>query len=203
MPAEPNSDLEPRSDLDLVQDTLAGQVDSFSELVQRYQQPVFGVVVRMLRDRGVAEEITQDVLVRAYRKLETFDQARKFSSWLFRIAHNAAIDELRKRRVATVPLENEVDDTSSDPLDRLVDHNIADPEREVTGQALRQDLEDILSRLRPEYAEVMVLRFIEQRSYEEISEIMDLPMGTVKTYIFRARKATARQMGDRGWGNRE
>ncbi len=187
-------------DLDLVQRCLAGETEAFSEVVRRYQRPVFGLIMRMLTDQGRSEEITQDVFVRSYTKLATFDHSRKFSSWLFRIAHNAAIDELRKRRVILVPLETEDEDSGVDLLQVLADHKNVDPERQTAGNALRDDLESVIQELRPEYAEVMVLRFVEEFSYEEISEIMQLPLGTVKTYIHRARQQTAKKISARGWG---
>lgn len=187
-------------DLVLVRRCLSGDAGAYSGLVGRYQRPVFGLVVRMLRDPAVAEEITQEAFIRAYTKLSTFDQKRKFSSWLFRIAHNATIDELRKNRPQTVPLETGEQEDRVDLLQVLADHDSADPERRAVGSAMREDLEDVLRQLRPEYAEVMVLRFVEELAYDEISEIMDLPLGTVKTYIHRARRKVAAEIAARGWG---
>lgn len=187
-------------DLKLVRRCLADDPSAYSGLVERYQRPVFGLVVRMLRDPSVAEEITQEAFIRAYTKLSTFDQRRKFSSWLFRIAHNATIDEIRKNRPATVPLETDDDEGRVDLLQVLADHGTADPERRAAGSALRDDLEEVVRGLRPEYAEVMVLRFIEELSYDEIAEVMDLPLGTVKTYIHRARRKVATEIASRGWG---
>lgn len=188
-------------DLKLVRRCLAGDSNAYGGLVERYQRPVFGLVVRMLRDPGVAEEITQEAFIRAYTKLSTFDQKRKFSSWLFRIAHNATIDEIRKNRPATVPLETDDDEGRVDLLQVLADHRTADPERKAAASALRDDLEEVVRGLRPEYAEVMVLRFIEELSYDEISEVMELPLGTVKTYIHRARRKVATEIASRGWGS--
>lgn len=187
-------------DLEFVRRCLAGDSSAYSGLVERYQRPVFGLVVRMLRNPAVAEEITQEAFIRAYTKLSTFDQKRKFSSWLFRIAHNATIDELRKNRPATVPLETDADEDRVDLLQVLADRDTADPERRAAGSALRDELEDVLRGLRPEYAEVMVLRFVEELAYDEIAEIMDLPLGTVKTYIHRARRKVAAEITARGWG---
>ena len=187
-------------DLELVRRCLAGDSSAYTGLVERYQKPVFGLIVRMLGDPGASEEIAQEAFVRAYTHLSSFDQKRKFSSWLFRIAHNATIDELRKRRHTMVPLESEGDEGRLDLLDVLADQRTADPERRASGSALRDDLEEILRELRPEYAEVMVLRFVEELAYEEIAEIMDLPLGTIKTYIHRARRRVAKLIAQRGWG---
>ncbi len=192
-----------KDDLELVRRCLAGDSSAYAGLVNRYQKPVFGLIVRMLGDPGVAEEIAQESFIRAYTHLSSFDQNRKFSSWLFRIAHNATIDELRKRRHTMVPLETESDADRLDLLEVLADQRTADPERRASGSALREDLEEILRDLRPEYAEVMVLRFIEELAYEEIAEVMDLPLGTVKTYIHRARHRVAKLIAQRGWGHHE
>lgn len=194
---------DPSEDLALIRACLSGDSSAYTGLVERYQRPIYGLVLRILREQGPAEEITQDVFLRAYAKLATFDQKRKFSSWLFRIAHNAAIDELRRRKMKTVPLETEAGDDRVDLLDLLADRDTADPERRASASALRADMERAISGLRPEYTEVMVLRFIEDLSYDEIADIMQLPLGTVKTYIHRARRRVAESLIRRGWGTGE
>lgn len=190
-------------DLALVRRCLAGDSSAYGGLVDRYQRPIYGLALRILGEQGPAEEITQETFIRAYTKLSTFDQKRKFSSWLFRIAHNASIDELRRRRLRTVPIETGPDDERVDLLQVLAEQKSADPERRASASALQADIEDVIASLRPEYAEVMVLRFIEDLSYDEIVEVMDLPLGTVKTYIHRARRQAANELSRRGWGSGE
>ncbi len=185
-------------DRGFVERALEGDPDGFRALVERYQRPVFSVILRLVRDRATAEDLAQESFIKAFRALATFDRNRKFSSWLFSIAHNTAIDHLRKRVVDTVPLE--VDDDRQDPIDILAAAPLDNPE----GAALRRDLtrcfEEALAELRPEYAEVLTLRFQEGLAYEEIAEVIGLPLGTVKTHIYRARRQLATRLRAMGFG---
>lgn len=185
-------------DKQLVERALAGSEDAYREIVDRYQRPIYSLVIRMVRDPSAAEELAQDVFCKAFKALNSFDPTRKFSSWLFKIAHNAAIDQLRRRRVPTVSLENE-DAERDDPLRSYADPNAENPEEYFRRQELGVAIESSLAGLRPEYREILVLRFEQEKSYEEISEIVDLPLGTVKTHLHRARKALAGALGEKGW----
>jgi RNA polymerase sigma-70 factor (ECF subfamily) len=188
----------PRSDQHLVKQILGGSDEAFRELVRRYQRPVFSLIVRMVRDASDAEDLAQEVFVKAYRALQSYDPRRKFSSWLFKIAHNASIDRLRRKQLATVPLETPDDD--AEPLAFVADSRVETPDAAVERGELAQAFETALGRLRPEYREVMLLRFQQGMAYEEISEVTGLPLGTVKTHIHRARKALARDLERLGWG---
>ena len=179
-----------------VQKTLAGSEEAFAEIVKRYQRPVFSIVVRMVRDAGLAEDLTQETFIKAFRALRTYDSRRKLSSWLFTIAHNTTIDHLRRKSLRTVPLET--DGEESDPLDRLPADETASPERAAMSRDLARAFEQELRAIRPEYAEILVLRFQQGLAYEEISEVTGLPMGTVKTHLFRARRQLASRLADRG-----
>ena len=179
-----------------VQNTLAGSEEAFAEIVKRYQRPVFSIIVRMVRDAGLAEDLTQETFIKAFRALRTYDPQRKLSSWLFTIAHNTTIDHLRRKSLQTVPLETEGEE--SDPLDRLPVDETVSPERAAMSRDLARAFEQELRVMRPEYAEILVLRFQEGLAYEEISEVTGLPMGTVKTHLFRARRQLASRLADRG-----
>ncbi|MDX1643641.1 MAG: sigma-70 family RNA polymerase sigma factor [Thermoanaerobaculia bacterium] len=178
--------------------TLDGSQAAFGELVRRYERPIVGLILRMVRDRGVAEELAQDVFVKAYDRLETYDQRRKFSSWLFKVAHNATIDHLRRRRLDTVPLETgESDDLQL--TDVLAATGSRKPDDRVLQREIGEALEAAIGELRPAYREVLLLRFAHGASYDEIAEVMDLPLGTVKTHLHRARKQLAERLEERGW----
>ena len=185
-------------DRQLVERALAGSQEAYRAIVDRYQRPIYSLVVRMVRDPSTAEDLAQEVFCKAFRALSSFDRKRKFSSWLFKIAHNSAIDQLRKRRVPTISLETE-DAESDDPLHRYADPDAEDPEEYSKRQELAAAIEASLETLRPEYREVLILRFEQEKSYEDISEITDLPLGTVKTHLHRARKALARDLSQQGW----
>lgn len=186
------------SDSELVVATLRGSQEAFGTLVRRYERPIVGLVLRMVRNRAIAEELAQEVFVKAYSRLEMYDQGRKFSSWLFKIAHNATIDHLRRRHVPTVPLETP--DEQSELLGTLADETGVGPEGDTLRHELAQALELAVAELRPEYREVVVLRFHQGCSYREIAEITGLPLGTVKTHLHRSRKRLAELLEASGWG---
>jgi RNA polymerase sigma-70 factor (ECF subfamily) len=163
----------PTEDAELVTRALAGSEPAFRDLVVRYQRPVHGLIMRMVRDRGLAEDLSQEVFIKAYRALGTFDPKRKFSSWLFKIAHNTAIDQLRRRQVETVPLESP-DEEKTDLLALLPDPEGESPDTRLKRRSLAEA--------------------------EEIAEITGLPLGTVKTHLHRARKAMVRTLTAEGWG---
>ena len=185
------------TDVELVRSALRGSQDAYRDLVVRFERPIFGLVLRMVRDRSVAEELAQEVFLKAFQALDSFDQKRKFSSWLFKIAHNRAIDHLRRARHEMVPLETE--EEGLDPIATVAAPDGESPEAATVRGGLMAAFEEALGELRPQYREVLLLRFREGLSYEEISEVCELPMGTVKTHIHRARKALAQALEEAGW----
>lgn len=186
--AIPVSDLE---DALVVERALGGSQDAYRELVRRYQRPVFNLVVRLVGRRADAEDLTQESLVKAFRALPRYDPARRFSSWIFRIAHNHAIDHLRRRGPAgaidTGPAPEGLASGAPSPADLAERTNLADAVRVA------------LAGLRAEYRTAVTLRYQEGLSCEEIAHVMDAPEGTIKTYLHRARKALGEQLRGQGW----
>ena len=179
----------------LVAQALAGAQSAFEQIVRRYQRPVINFIARVTGDRAGAEDLAQETFVKAFRALHTFDTTRRFSSWLLRIAHNAAVDALRRSRSTEVPLDtrNGEDGTVREPA--------APPEPDPVEQRdLGRALETALRRLRPEYRAAMVLRYQEALSFEEISAVMQIPEATARTHVHRARKELAAILADAGWG---
>lgn len=166
--------------------------------MERYERPIFSLVVRMVKDRELAEDLSQETFIKAYRALSSYDRRRKFSSWLFKIAHNATIDHLRRSRIETEPLERGgPEQTSERP--QLEDPASPSPLAAAESADLGRDLERAMATLRTEYREVIELRLKQGLSYQEIAEIMGTPMGTVKTNIHRARKELAARLAGMGW----
>lgn len=186
------------SDIDLVRQALAGSEAAYADLLGRFQRPVFSLIRRMVADSALAEDLAQEVFLKAFRALASFDQERKFSSWLFKIAHNTAIDQLRRKQLDTVALETSNAD-EPDLVSFIPDRNTESPETRAHRKDMADALEQALASLRPAYREVVILRFQEGLAYEEIAEITDLPLGTVKTHLYRARHAMARHLSDQGW----
>ena len=181
--------------LKLVRTALAGRQDAYAELLQRYERPVFNVIVRLVQDPGVAEEIAQETFLKAFRRLDTFDQRRSFSAWLLRIAHNTAIDALRRRGPHTLSL-----DTGPGSGARVVASTDPGPDRQTEGRLLVRDLGAALARLRPEHRVALVLRFQEAQPYTQIAYVMGVSEGTAKSYVHRARRRLADEMRTAGWG---
>ena len=186
------------TDAELVARTLAGSPDAFRVLVERYQRPVLSLIGRMVGDLALAEDLAQEVFLKAYRKLDTFDVERKLSSWLFKIAHNATIDHLRRARLDTVPLRAPgADGEGSWEVEPASDDE--GPERRARRAQLETGLAAALGRLRPRYREILLLRFQQGLAYREIAEVTGLAMGTVKVQLHRARKQLAAELADAGF----
>lgn len=190
--------MDERSDAELVRAALAGSQGAYRTLVERFQGRLFGLIVRMVRDRALAEDLTQETFIKAFGALDSFDPRYKLQSWLFKIAHNTAIDHLRRSSLATVPLESG-DPDAFDPVDFIEDLDAVDPHQTAERSDLARDLERSLGILDPIYRELLVLRHIEGLSYGDIAEVTGLPMGTVKTRLHRGRKQLAELLEERGW----
>lgn len=188
------------SDAELVAHARAGSQDAFRELVVRFERPVFSLVARMVHDAATAEDLAQEVFVKAFRRLDTYDPQRKLSSWLFKIAHNTTIDFLRRGELDTVPLEAREEEGDRGALaDVLSDEGTEDPGAAAERRQMARSLERAITRLRPEYRESVVMFYVEGLSYQEICEITGQPLGTVKTNLHRARKELAAVMTEMGW----
>ena len=183
-----------KSDAELVTSALRGSQDAFRELVMRFERPVYSLVLRMVQDPGVAEDLAQEVFVKAFRRLDTYDPQWKFSSWLFKIAHNTTIDHLRRGVPETVPLETEADDDRGSLAAVLADGRSRAPRRRRSGGISARSLERAISRLRPDYRVAVLMFYVHGASYQEICEATGLPLGTVKTNLHRARKELAQVM---------
>lgn len=193
-----------QTDAQLVASALAGSQEAFRELVVRFERPVFSLIARMVQDPATAEDLAQEAFVKAYRSLHTYDASRKLSSWLFKIAHNTAIDHLRRHAPETVSLEAPQEDDGRGGRGGLAavlsDSSVEDPAAAAERRDMARSLERAVSRLRLEYREAVILFYIEGATYQEICEVTGLPLGTVKTNLHRARKELAREMAALGWG---
>ena len=189
-----------KTDTELVTSALGGSQDACRELVTRFERPVYSLVLRMVQDPGVAEDLAQEVFVKAFRRLNTYDSRWKFSSWLFKIAHNTTIDHLRRGVPETVPLETGVEDDRGSLAAILADETVEDPQAAAERRDLGRALERAISSLRPDYRVAVLMFYVHGASYQEICEATGLPLGTVKTNLHRARKELAQMMGGLGWG---
>lgn len=180
-----------KSDKQLVRLCRRGDERAARELVSRFERPVFSVVYRMVRDRELAEDLSQEVFVRTFHHLDRYDPAYKFSSWLFKIAYNLTVDHLRRRDLPTVSVHGAPDALTAERQEATslaLESDEEAPDARIEAKELAGEMEAAIGELREDYRTAILLRHVEGRAYEEIAEIMDVPLGTVKTYIFRARR---------------
>jgi RNA polymerase sigma-70 factor (ECF subfamily) len=185
------------ADSELVLKAIAGREESFEELVRRYQRPIAAYVYRMVGDYDSALDLTQEVFIRVYGSLRRYRSEFKFSTWIYRIAHNAAIDHLRRcdnSRTEDLELRAEGGEVYEKPLAS----GLLSPEQESEREERRAEIETVVYNLPPAYRELIVLRHAHDLSYDEIAEVTGLPLGTVKNRIFRAREAMRTLLIERG-----
>jgi RNA polymerase sigma-70 factor, ECF subfamily len=181
-------------DEELVAAALDGDERAFAVLVRRYQRRLVAFLGQLVGDLEVARELAQETFLRAWSALERFDPRFRFSTWLFRIAHNLGIDQLRRRRLPTVPLLRQDQDGEEVELD-AADLG-KDPLGHVENRALAQAIRRSIERLRPEYRELVLLRHFAGLSYQDIAELKGMPLGTVKNKLFRAHSVLRRALAD-------
>ncbi len=178
------------TDQEVVAWALEGLEAAYQELISRYQRPVFSLIYRMVRDRELAEDLTQETFIKVLNAIDRYRPEYKFSSWIFKIANNAAIDHLRRKELDTLSLEGAPYATTQERIEATalqIGDRSESPLEELEARELGGAIEQAIAALRPEYRSCIMLRHIEGRPYEEIADILDLPLGTVKTYIHRAR----------------
>jgi RNA polymerase sigma-70 factor (ECF subfamily) len=186
----PALDLLNLPDADVVALAQQGRDSAFRELIRRYERPVFSLIYRMVRDRELAEDLAQDTFIKVLNHIDKYRPEFKLSSWLFKIANNAAIDHLRRRQLDTVSIDGSPHAQTADAVE-ATRFDVVDQQEsaldEMEARELGASIEKAIAGLRPEYRSCIMLRHVEGRSYEEIAATLDLPLGTVKTYIHRAR----------------
>jgi RNA polymerase sigma-70 factor (ECF subfamily) len=182
-PPEPKPPLE---DAQVVRQVLRGKQEAFSLLVERYQRPIFNFIYRFYGNYELAQELTQETFLRCYQFLKSYDPERKFSTWLYTVAKNLCIDELKKQRSAReVPLDDVLPAIDARDIEGAVEHN-------AQLQCIRREedfkLLEALQELPPAARTVLLLHYFQGLSYQEIGETLGLPVSTVKIRIFRAKK---------------
>lgn len=185
------------TDQEVVAHAREGREAAYRELLGRYERPVFSLIYRLVRDREKAEDLAQDTFIKVMNALDRYDPTRKFSSWIFKIAHNTALDQLRKKEPRTLSIDgsphartaSEIEATSFTP-----ESTDETPEEYTASKELGSEIEAAIGTLRAEYRTAIVLCHVEGRAYDEIAEIMDVPLGTVKTFIHRGRNELKKKL---------
>jgi len=190
-------DLRDLTDQEVIARAQLGHEAAYRELIGRYQRPINSLVYRLVRDRELAEDLAQETFIKVLNALDRYDPRHKFSSWIFKIAHNTAIDQLRKREVATLSIDGspyaesgeETVATAFTPESRG-----ESPFEYTLNREIGREIEVALADLRPDYRTAIILWHLEGKPYDEIAEIMELPLGTVKTFIHRGRRELRKRL---------
>ncbi|HYW69778.1 MAG TPA: sigma-70 family RNA polymerase sigma factor [Pyrinomonadaceae bacterium] len=183
------------ADVELVESAVGGREASFEELVRRYQRPIAAYVYRMVGDYDAALDLTQEVFIKVYNSLSRYRSEFKFSTWIYKIAHNAAIDHLRRHAVREQVLSPGFE---TDRREVTIESRRLTPEQESERRERCTEIESVVQQLQSSYRELIVLRHSHDLSYDEIAEVTGLPLGTVKNRLFRAREAMRDLLVERG-----
>ena len=188
-------DLTAVSDRDLVATAVSGIEGSFEELVRRYQRPISAYVYRMVGNYESALDLTQEIFIKVYGSLRRYRPEFKFSTWIYKIAHNSAVDHLRRNATREQSL---VVGADGDQFDLPIESSRLSPEQESERKERRGEIESVVRSLPANYRELIILRHSQDLSYEEIVDVTGLPLGTVKNRLFRAREMMRQQFVEKG-----
>lgn len=180
----------------LVKEALSGRESSYKKLTEKYQRALFFHIRKMIRQEEMTEDLVQEVFIKAFNNLDSYSNKYAFSTWLYRIATNHTIDFLRKKRLSTYSINDPVKTKDGEMQIQLPDTDFATDEPLIKKQR-KQIVHDAIDDLPEKYRRVIELRHMEEYSYDEISEELDLPLGTVKAHIFRARELLYKALKDK------
>jgi RNA polymerase sigma-70 factor (ECF subfamily) len=189
------SNLSAVADCELVTRAVSGREDSFEELVRRYQRPIAAYVYRMVGDYDAALDLTQEVFIKVYNSLSRYRSEFKFSTWIYKIAHNSAVDHLRRHSTREQSLMKEFD---GEQHELPIESHRPSPEQESERAERCAEIEQVVHALPTAYRELVLLRHSHDLSYDEIAEVTGLPLGTVKNRLFRAREVMRHEFVERG-----
>jgi RNA polymerase sigma-70 factor (ECF subfamily) len=189
------ADFSSVADRELVASAVTGLEGGFEELVRRYQRPISGYVYRMVGDYEAALDLTQEIFIKVYGSLARYRSEFKFSTWIYKIAHNCAIDYLRRNNGREQSL---VSGSEGDSYELPLESKRLSPEQESEREERRLEIEGVVRALPGAYRELIILRHSQDLTYEEIVEVTGLPLGTVKNRLFRAREMMRQQFLQRG-----
>jgi RNA polymerase sigma-70 factor (ECF subfamily) len=196
MSASPNVfSFSSAADRELVATAAQGLEGGFEELVRRYQRQISAYVYRMVGDYDCALDLTQEIFIKIYASLSRYRPEFKFSTWIYKIAHNAAIDHLRRNAGRERSINR---GTESEPQQLTIESKGLSPEQQSEREERRMEIESVVRFLPTAYRELIVLRHSQDLTYEEIVEVTGLPLGTVKNRLFRAREMMRQQFLLRG-----
>jgi len=168
-----------------------GDPDLYGEIMERYQGKLFAYLYRLIGSKEEAEDLLQDVFIKAYRNLMSFDAERKFSSWIYRIAHNEAVNRIKRKSLKRFISWESITSTKDKINTATTEEG---PDKDWLRKEMKQEVADAIEKLPGKYKQVLLLRYYDDKSYEEISEILGRPVNTVGTLIKRAKEKLSEEI---------
>lgn len=177
--------MEELTDEQIIDVILKGDKELYREIIRRYEKKLSHYLLKFVSDRDDIEDVLQVIFIKVYKNLYGFDISKKFSSWIYRIAHNEAVNHLKRKRGARISLDD-------------VEYKLIDEKADIRGQAdqmfLKEDVEKVLNEMNSKYKEPLILFYFENMSYDEISDILRIPKNTVGTLIMRGKMSIKSQL---------
>lgn len=180
----------------LVRQALDGDQGAYQDLLQKYREPIFHHINKMVRNRREVDDLVQESFIKAFSSLQSYSFDYAFSTWLYKIATNHSIDYLRKKKLNTFSIDQPLQTKDGDLEYEIPDANYR-PDRHIVQDQRRELIQEAIDALPPKYHRVIVMRHQQDKSYEEIARALDLPLGTVKAHIFRARELLYKYLRDK------
>jgi RNA polymerase sigma factor (sigma-70 family) len=188
MELNPNLSLKAQQDMELVDKARKGDQQAYGELLGRYRDAIYFMLLKMVNSPVDAEDLTIEAFGKAFKNLDQYTPNFAFSTWLFKIATNNCIDFIRKKRASHVSLDQTLDGEDSLTPSTMIQSDVPDPESYMINRQKIKHMRNVVSKLKPRYRTLVELRYFQEYSYEEIAEELDIPIGTVKAQLFRARE---------------
>jgi RNA polymerase sigma-70 factor (ECF subfamily) len=183
-----------KKDLTLVEAAIKGDQGAYAELMDRYRDSIYFMMLKMVKNSEDADDLTIEAFGKAFNRLKQYSPNYAFSTWLFKIASNNCIDFIRKKRIKLTSMDSGIKTNDGDTMYIDARSTAKDPEQEVMHNQKVKHMRELVSKLKPRYRVLVEKRYFEELSYEEISKELDLPLGTVKAQLFRARDFLANMM---------
>ncbi|MBX7093400.1 MAG: sigma-70 family RNA polymerase sigma factor [Flavobacteriales bacterium] len=176
-----------RYDYQLVLKAREGEQAAFAELMDRYRDSIYFMLLKMVNNKDDADDLTIEAFGKAFNRLDLYTPNFAFSTWLFKIASNNCIDFIRKKKKNTLSIDSAISGDDGDEMYIDLKSDALDPEETAIKQQKEKLMRDVVQKLKPRYRQLIEMRYFQQLAYEEIAEQLDLPLGTVKAQLFRAR----------------
>jgi RNA polymerase sigma factor (sigma-70 family) len=190
------NEISKAEDIKHVNAAITGDQDAFAWIMKKYKGPLQNLIYKMVSDKNEIEDLIQEVFIKAFNSLENYSQEYAFSTWIYRIAINNTIDYLRKKKLETFSIDSQLEDEEDRPRFEIPDTSYS-ADANIILEQRQQIINDAINSLPEKYKKVIELRHKEELTYEEISEILNLPIGTVKAHLFRARELLNKYLKDK------